>query len=195
VIIHHAVIRRWAIFLGGLCAVPLTALFAWAAEDEASWRGTYDVIMMWINFSILAFLLFKYARVPLMDLLKGEVKKTAATLERAQNDKQQIDQKVKDALMALEEGRQRLRAVQEKIISEGERQRQQLIESAQHESRLMLERARVKIDHEIFQAREKLKSEFVDRAVEAVLDRLPSEITPEEQAKLIDRFIQESLAR
>ena len=191
--IHYASIRRWSILLGGLSGVPLTALFGWTAEGEASWRGAYDVIMMWINFGILAFLLVKYARAPLMNLLKGEVKKTAATLERAQEGKQQIDQKVKDTLIALEEGRERLRTIQEKIVSEGERQKQQIIESAKHESRLMLERTRLKIDYEIFQAREKVKAEFIDRAVEAVLDRLPSEITPEEQTKLIDRFIQESL--
>jgi F-type H+-transporting ATPase subunit b len=148
--------------------------------------------MMWVNFGILAFLIAKYARAPLLNLLKGEADKTAAGLKEAQAGKEQADQKVQETLQALENARERLRGVQEKIIGEGERQRQRIIDSARHESELLLERTRHKIDSQISEAHLRLRSELIDRAVAVAIERLPAEITSEEQLRLVDRFVQKA---
>jgi F-type H+-transporting ATPase subunit b len=190
--IYHALLRRCCILLGGLAGVLLTAVFGWTAEGEASWRATYDLVMMWVNFGILAFLLAKYARAPLLNLLKGEADKTAANLRQAQEGKEQVDQRVEDTLKALENARQRLRDIQEKIITEGARQRQRIIDSAQHESRLLLERTRHKIDTQIAEAHLRLRRELIDRAVAVALELLPAEITAKEQLRLVDRFVRET---
>ncbi len=189
---HRTILRHGCILIGGLAAVPFSAVFAWAAEDQASWRPTYDLVMMWINFGILAFLLAKYARAPLVNLLKGEADKTAAVLKQAQEGRERIDQEVQDTKKALESARERLRDTQEKIMREGARQRQRIIDSAQHESRLLIERTRLKIDVQIAEAHLRLRDELIDRAVALALERLPEEITPEEQARLVDRFIRET---
>lgn len=190
--IHRTVLRRWSILLGGLAGIPFTTVVGWAAEGEASWRPTYDLIMMWINFGILAFLLVKYLRAPLLNMLKGEADKTAAVLKQAQEGKEQIDRDVQETLKALENARERLRGTQERIIRDGERQRQRIIESAQHESRMLLDRTRLKIDVQIAEAQLRLKDELIDRAVAMALERLPAEITAEEQARLVDRFVRET---
>jgi F-type H+-transporting ATPase subunit b len=192
VTIHRTVLRRWTILLGGLAVTPFTAILGWAAEGEASWRPTYDLIMMWINFGILAFLLVKYARAPLLNLLRGEADKTGAVLKQAQEGKEHIDQKVQDTLKDLENARERLRETQERIIREGARQRQRIIDSAQHEGRQLLERTRQKIDVQIAEAHLRLRHELVDRAVAAALERLPAEITAEEQVRLVDRFVRDA---
>jgi F-type H+-transporting ATPase subunit b len=192
VTIHRTVLRRWSILLGGLAGILFTAALGWAAEGEASWRPTYDLIMMWINFGILAFLLVKYLRAPLLNLLRGEADKTAAVLKQAQEGKEQIDRDVQETLKALENARERLRGTQERIIRDGERQRQRIIESAQHESRMLLDRTRLKIDVQIAEAQLRLKDELIDRAVAMALERLPAEITAEEQARLVDRFVRET---
>ena len=187
--IHSATLRHASALWGGISGVLFIAGLAGAAEGEASWRGTYDVIMMWVNFGILVFLLVKFARTPLMNLLKGEAQKTTAVIEQAEEGKNRIDREVQDTLKALEQAREHLRDVRERIITEGQRQRQRLIESAQHESRLMLERARQKIDHEIVQARERLKADCIDRAVDAAVERLPGLMTTDDQKKWVERFI------
>ena len=190
--IHRTVLRRWTILLGGLAGVPLTAVFGWAAEGQSSWRATYDLVMMWINFGILAFLLVKYARAPLLNLLRGEADKTAAVLKQAQEGKEHVDQKVQETLKELENARERLRETQERIIREGARQRQRIIDSAQQEGRLLLDRTRQKIDVQIAEAHLRLRHELVDRAVAAALERLPAEITAEEQMRLVDRFVRDA---
>jgi F-type H+-transporting ATPase subunit b len=175
-----------------MAAIPFTAALGWAQEAQPSWRATYDLVMMWVNFGILAFLIAKYARAPLLNLLKGEADKTAAGLKEAQAGKEQADQKVQETLQALENARERLRGVQEKIIGEGERQRQRIIDSARHESELLLDRTRQKIGFQIADAQQRLKHELVDRAVALAMERLPAEITPEDQLRLVDRFVQKA---
>jgi F-type H+-transporting ATPase subunit b len=192
VTIHHALQRRGGILLVGLAGVPISTALGWAAEGQASWRATYDLVMMWVNFSILAFLLVKYVRAPLLNLLKGEAEKTAASLKQAQAGKEQVDQKVVETMRALETARERLRHIQEKILAEGERQRQQIIDSARHEGRLLLERTRHKIDAQIAEASLRLKADLIDRAVAVALERLPAEITPEEQLRMVDRFVRDT---
>ena len=189
---HQALIRRGGIVLAVLAGVPLGAAWGWAAEGEASWRATYDLVMMWVNFGILAFLLVKYLRAPLLNLLKDEAHRTGASLKQAQAGREQVDQKVQETVQALEGARERLREIQEKILTEGKRQRQLIIESAQHESRLMFDRANLKIDAQIAEAHLRLRSELIDRAVALAMERLPAEITAEEQLRLLDRFIREA---
>jgi len=189
----HPVLRRGGgILLGGLAGVPFSAVLAWAAEGEVSWRATYDLVMMWVNFGILAFLLMKYVRARLLNMLKGEAEKTATGLTHAQTGKEQADRTIEETLRALETARERMRGIQEKILAEGVRERQRIIESARHESELLLERTSQKIDSQISEAHMRLKAELVDRAVGLALKRLPLEITVEEQLRLIDRFVREA---
>jgi F-type H+-transporting ATPase subunit b len=189
---HHALLKRGGTLVGGLGGVLATAVFGWTAEGEVSWRGTYDLVMMWVNFGILAFLIGKYARAPLLNMLKREAEKTAADLINAQKGKEQIDRQVEDTLKEMENARERLLDIREKIVAEGAHQRQRIIDSARHESQLLLERTREKIDSQIAEAHARLRHEVVDRAVAVALERLPTVITAEEQLRLVDRFVRET---
>jgi F-type H+-transporting ATPase subunit b len=164
----------------------------WAAEDAKTWRATYDLIMMWVNFGILAFFVVKYARKPLIGFLEGESRKTAEEIQRIEESSQQMERKFQETVGSLDDSRERLRLLQERILREGELRKREIIDSARHESELLLERARLKIDIQIAEAHERLKRELVDRAVAAAMERLPAEITPEEQLRLVDRFVQKA---
>jgi F-type H+-transporting ATPase subunit b len=148
--------------------------------------------MMWINFGILAFLLARYARAPLLNLLREEAKKTAQALEEAEESRRQTVQKLQDTVAALENSRERLRSIRERIIRDGERTKQEIIESARRESQGLLDQTRARVNHQIFEAQEHLKAELIDRAVEVALERLPRLITADDQKRLMEKFIQEA---
>jgi F-type H+-transporting ATPase subunit b len=177
-----------AAFIG----LHLSAVCGWAAEGEKSWRATYDLVMMWVNFGILAFLLARYARAPLLNLLREEAKKTAQALEEAEESRRQTVQKLQDTVAALEDSRERLRSIRERIIRDGERTKQEIIESARRESQGLLDQTRARVNHQIFEAQEHLKAELIDRAVEVALERLPRLITADDQKRLMEKFIQEA---
>lgn len=173
-------------------ALHLTAGSGWAGEGGSTWRAAYDEVMLWLNFGILAFLLVKYGRGPLIAFLKGEAQRTAEEIERTENRKRQMDEKVLEMTAAAENRRERLQALKERLIQEGERKRREIIESARRDSRILLEQTQMGIEHQINDARQQLKAELIDRAVEAALERLPGVITADDQKKLVETFIQEA---
>lgn len=177
------------ILIGGL---HLMAGPGWAGDGGSTWRSTYDEVMLWLNFGILAFLLVKYGRAPLIGFLRGEAQRTAADIERAEQSKRRMDEKAQEMSTSVENRRERLQSLKERLIREGERKRLEIIESARKESRIMLEQTRVSIDHQIVDARERLKAELIDRAVEAAVERLPGVITADDQEKLVEKFIKET---
>ncbi len=178
--------------LAGITTFFLSAGCGLAAEDAKTWRATYDLIMMWVNFSILAFLIVKYGRKPLISFLEGESRKTAEDIQRSEENKQQMDRRFQETVDSLDDSRKRIDSIRERILRDGERRKQEIIESARRESQLMLERTRQKIDTQIAEAQLRLKRELVDRAVAIALERLPAEITAEEQLRLVDRFVRET---
>jgi F-type H+-transporting ATPase subunit b len=181
-----------AFFLLLAAGLHLTAGWGWAEEGESTWRSTYDVVMIWVNFVILAVVIVKYGRKPLMEFLKGEGRRTAEGIHQAEESKRRMDEDVQQMTAAAEESRERLRALRERLIQEGEQKRLELIESSRRDSQLMLEQTRVRIDHQIFEARERLKAEIIDSAIDAAQERLPSLVKDEDHDRLVEQFIEKA---
>jgi F-type H+-transporting ATPase subunit b len=173
-------------------ALHLMGGSGWAADGGSTWRATYDEVMLWLNFGILAFLIVKYGRGPLVDFLKGEAKRTAEEIERAEKSRRRMEEKVREMASAAENRRERLQELKERLLQEGERKHREIIESARRDSQLLLAKTRVSIDHQIHEAKKRLQAELVDRAVEAALERLPGLVTPDDQKKLVETFIREA---
>jgi F-type H+-transporting ATPase subunit b len=173
-------------------ALHLMGGSGWAADGGSTWRATYDEVMLWLNFGILAFLLVKYGRGPLIDFLKGEATRTAEEIERAEKSRRGMEEKVREMASAAENRRERLQELKERLLREGERKHREIIESARSESRLLLAQTRGSIDQQIHEAQKRLQAELVDRAVEEALERLPGVITADDQKKLVETFIREA---
>ena len=107
----------------GLLVFTSEALAAGSAGD---WRPTYDLVMRWLNFLILVFLLIKFGKNPLMNLLsqrKGELQREISRVEE-QRDKAQA--KVNEAHKLLDESVVRLKDRKEKIIKQGENRKKEI---------------------------------------------------------------------
>jgi F-type H+-transporting ATPase subunit b len=177
------------ILIGGL---HLMAGSCWADDGGSTWRSTYDEVMLLLNFGILAFLLVKYGRAPLIAFLRGEAQRTAEEIERVEESKRRTDEKVQEMIAAVENRRERLQSLKERLIQEGEQKRREIIESARRESGVMLEQTRLRIEHQIVETRDRLKAELIDRAVEAALGRLPGVMTADDQKNMVETFIKEA---
>ena len=76
-----------------------------------------------------------------------------------------------------------------KIVKQGEKKKQEIIQDAQQESRILLSEAKRKIGYQILKANDEIKAELVDAAVILSLERLPREITEKDNHKFIDQYI------
>ena len=162
---------------------------AWAGDGGREWRPIYDLVMRWINFGILVFFLVKVVGPLLVNFLNSQKTDIQSRVERAQSEKDNMLQKVQEAKDSLENSGPRLEEIRNRIVDQGERHKQETIEKALTQSQLMMKNARQRIDNQINQARKRLMNEMMDMAMEKAIERLPAEITPEDDNRLIRKFL------
>ena len=183
----------------GMTALVLSLHFfgcdAFAAEKTSNWRPTYDLILRWINFGIIVFVVNKYAKAPIMNFLRGQKDKLAKEIQELEDKKEDMAEKVKETEKALDESEIRFADLKERIVQQGDRRKQEIIESAKNQSRLLLEDANRKIDSYILQSKATFKAELIDAAIELAIERLPKEITDEDNEKFVDNYISSASAK
>ncbi len=160
-----------------------------AGEASSDWRPTYDTIMRWVNFGILFFVIIKFGRKPLLNFLYGQKESIQEELDEVQQEKDEMAAKGLAAAKALEESKERFEQIKARIVGQGQRSKDDLITEAEHQSQLMIESARHKIDYQIHRAKEKMRAELLNMAVDQALTQLPSEITPEDNQRLLNKYL------
>ena len=178
-----------------LCAFALVLMLApavAAAEGAGGFRPTWDLIMRWANFIILVGVIVKFARRPLADFISGKQDEVAFELKRLEEQKNEASSRVKDVHTQLEDSRERFENIKASIIRQGEARKQEIIEQARNESQILLEGTRRKIDYRLQAAKYKLRSEMVDSAIELALEKLPQQITEEDNQKLLEKYLAET---
>ena len=163
---------------------------ALAAEKSSNWRPTYDLILRWINFGIIAFVIVKYGKTPIMNFLRGQKEKLAQEINRLENEKEDAKAKIKETLKAVDESEIRFSELKDRIVQQGEKKKTEIIESAQNQSKMMLEDAKRRIGTHFLQAKNEFRAELIDRAMDMAIKRLPSEITSEDNDKFTRLFLE-----
>jgi F-type H+-transporting ATPase subunit b len=164
---------------------------ALGAEASAGWRPTYDLVMRWLNFGILVVLFFKYARKPLVSFLKGQASQIEKNIQSVEAEKEAIEARVRELEEKQAKSRERFKAIEERIISHGELKKQRIIEDAHTESRLLLESAKRRMAYEIIAARQNLRNEIVDQAVDLAIQNLPNQMTDQDAHTVLQSKIED----
>lgn len=186
------VVSKTKIYAGPAMAILLflAAGTAMAAESASSWRPTYDLAMRWLNFGILAFLIVKFSREPLKLFLLGKKEDIAKEINAAEKALEKTTAQQQETLQAVANRKAKFEKLKQRIIRQGEREKQKIIDDARSESHVMLESAKSKVQDQIRQAKSKLREEMVDTAITLAIDRLPEQITPDDNQQLLDRYIE-----
>ena len=172
--------------VAGFQGLPTDAL---AAETVNDWRPTYDMVMMWVNFLIFATLIVKLARNPLKSFFRDQKEEIAREIRRVEENRDKIAAEVKAAMARLEESDARFTRLKEAALEEAEKKRQEIIDDAKKESRLLIEQTKSKIEHQIREAGHRIKGELIDAAIDRALEHLSREVTAEDQRKYVDLFL------
>ena len=173
----------------GLVSLHLLGQEAFAADGTESWRPLFDRIMRWLNFVILAFLLIKFSRVPIKTFFKTRKEEMVREIEALEDEKQKALREIDENLKLLEDSGVRFNTLKERIVAQGEKNKHKIIEDARLESKMLLESTKQKIDNQIMEARSKLRTELIDSAIAIAMQRLPAEITAEDNQKWVDKFL------
>lgn len=168
---------------------------AFASEGAESWRSTYDMVMKWINFFILAFIIVKFGKQPLLNFLNGKKDEIAEEIKILEERKNEVEAKSKETLALIEEGEEHIAKIKARIVEDGERKKQEIIENAQKQSSLMIDKAKKKIENQIMTEKAKFKSELIDSAIDLAMENLPKVITKEDNQGFLDNYFSYKLSK
>ena len=168
---------------------------AQAAESAKSWRSTFDLVMRWLNFVIIAIVLVKFGRKPIKDFLANRREEIDYKIKKFEQQKKAAEEKIEETTKMLEDSRDRLEKIKKRIVEDGEKKKQHIIAEAQHESRILLDGTQRKIENQIVEARNLIRSELIESAIELAEIRLPAEITAADQQKLFDHFMESAAGK
>lgn len=191
--------RRTAILLwitiSCVLMLHLTAFDGLAAEDAGDWRTTFDLVMRWVNFLILAAVLVKFAKTPIREFLEGKKEDIAREIEKVEAEKERLLRQIEASQQQLEDSKARLPELKKNIIAQGEKIQQKIIQDAKLESEIMLQSARQKIESRFIEARQMLISELVDSAVALAMEKLPEKITESDNQKFLAAFLSRAASK
>ncbi|MFO7494502.1 MAG: ATP synthase F0 subunit B [Desulfobacterales bacterium] len=181
---------RWARLAVLVCLCLLVpAGAALAAEGNGGWRKTYDLVMLWFNFGLLAFVIVKFSRQPLKDFLHGRKYELSLEIKRIEEQRLEAAEQAKEATRQLEESGAQLDLVKERIISQGVNSKERIIEEARQQGRNLMQESQRRIEGHILRARQKFRSELVDAAIDLALEKLPKTISDADKKRMVQDFM------
>ncbi len=167
---------------------------AFAAEKSSNWRPMYDLIMRYINFGIIVFVIIKYGKTPIMNFLRGQKEKLAKEIKRLENEKDDVASQLKEMIKTIDESEERFEELKERIVSQGEKKKAEIIQTAQAQSESMIVDAKRRIESHFIQTKNDFRAELIDNAIDLALERFPKEMTPEDNEKFTREFLTSTAA-
>jgi F-type H+-transporting ATPase subunit b len=182
-------VGRYGLWLAlGLLSLHVTAGVALAADG--GWRPTYDLVMRWVNFIILVAVIVRYARQPVKTFLQARSIEVRIEIEDLEKQKAKAVSAAAAIRQSLADSEARLAEIKTRLLADGERRKEALLEQAEVESAMMLKDAERKIEGLLHKAQATLRGEIVDNAIDLAMERLPREIAPEDHEQLMADFFQ-----
>jgi F-type H+-transporting ATPase subunit b len=142
---------------------------------------------MWkiINFLILIVILVKFAKKPLQNFLQQRTEIIAKTLQEAKEAKEAAQKALQEVEGRLKAKDAEIEAIIAAAKRSGEQERDKIIEDSARLKEQILEQAKTNIDFEVKHAKEVIKAEAVELAMEIAEKKLKEKLTKDDQEKLL----------
>ena len=146
-------------------------------------------VWKFLNFFILAFVIYKYGRKPLMGFINKHSSEIGDTLERDKERLAAAQAEFEETEARLGKLEQLIEEVREYIRLDAERAKREILEDAESSSALILSDAKERAQIMVQQAQENLKTELVDMVFEEAEKLIKQNIKTEDHDRLIDDYM------
>lgn len=172
-----------------LVLVPVAALAAGA--PEAAEHAGFMKEWGWkiVNFAILVSVLVYFLKKPLASYLKGRTEMIEKSLAEARQARELAEKALKEVEQKLSLKESEMAEILESVKLSGGAEREALIKEAERLAEKVVEQARTNMEFEFKKARDSIRKEAVDLALELSEKRLKEKLTPDEQKKLLEEAI------
>ena len=150
---------------------PVFASLAWAASEGGGHGGGLisldkSLIIQMINFLILLFLLQKVLYKPLLAKMNERTEAVRKSLDEAQHARAEAAKQQQENAERLRAAHAEAAAIRAAALKEAGEEQRKLVEAARVEAARLVESARAQMETDIRRAREELRREVSDLAIE-----------------------------
>jgi F-type H+-transporting ATPase subunit b len=180
------------IFMGILVLVILVAVPAFSATGGGGEAHGPDLkAFLWqvVNFAILVAILLFFARKPIRDLLKNRTESIEKSIEEARQAREKAEEALAQVEERLKEKDREIADILATAEQSGLKEREAIREEGERLSRKIVEQARASIEYELKQAREAIKAEAVELAMEIAEKKIRERLSEGEQKKLLEEAL------
>lgn len=174
-----------------LCILSFVFVITAFAAEEGEAHTSIFKEYMWqiINFGILVFVLVKYGKKPFQSFLKQRAELIEKTLKEAREAKELAEKALREVDVRLKEKDKEVEEILSITKRSGEVERDNLMEQGERLKEKILEQAKANIAYELKHAKEAIKAEAAEVAIELAEKKLKEKLTKEEQERLLDESI------
>jgi len=180
-----------------LCALLVAlvgglAFSALAAEGQAGkinlkniWMNSWRVL----NFLILAFFLVKLLKEPLGRFFKDSARVIREKLQGTEEAYLEAGRELGGVERQLELLDEEIQKLRQAIGTQGQKERDKIIASAEQTAEHLLEKAKLEAAYSVEQARSQLRREVIDEAVKIAEKSVRKAINKKDQERLVDEYL------
>ncbi len=173
----------------GFCILA-SAASVFAAEGGGEHVGSaMEWVWRLVNFGILVFVLVKFAGKPMKDYFQQRKALIEKSIQEAREAKALAAKALAEVEERLKLKDKEIEGIKAASVSSGEREKVRLIEEGELLSAKILEQAKSNIEYEVKKAKDVIRTEAVEAAMQLAEEKIKSKMTQEDQ----DRLLQESL--
>lgn len=150
-----------------------------------------DIIYQLVMFSLLLFLIKKFAWGPLMGIMKQREEHIANEIEAAEQSRVEAKKLLEEQRNLLKEARTEAQSLIENAKKQGDVQREEIIVAARAESERLKDSAKLEIEQQKEKAVAAIREQVASLSVLIASKVIEKELSAEDQEKLINEYIQE----
>lgn len=180
-------------FAATVACITLLAIPCLAAEAGGGGfdRSTWDVCMRIVNFGILAFVIYKYGKDPLVKFLAGKRASVVLSLEELEKETEYLARQREEQDTLLSNIDEKIGSIRDYYHRLGQDEKQKIMERATVQRDHMLEDARRRSERELEKAKGKFRAEVVEMALQSAEARIRQNITVADERELIGDYIRQ----
>lgn len=160
---------------------------AFAASDGG---GDYlqDFIFKCINFAILLFLLHKFARKPIANMLAAAAKNTKDTMDSAEEKLKEAEAKLADYEKKVANLEKEMAEMQERSMAAIEEEKKRMVKDAGEAAQKIEQQTQVRIEQDVLKAKMEVRHFLVEESIKLAEQLIAEKIDSKEQKALISNY-------
>jgi F-type H+-transporting ATPase subunit b len=179
--------------VGTALGIVLVAAVAWAAgggEEHVDTKAQLiDFAWRIANFIILLYILYKLMWKKMKGFFAGRREGIKASLEEAEVVKADAEKKFKEYDEKIKKAEEEIQSISAMIKAQGEEEKKRIIADAERASVKMKEDAQARMEQELKKAKNELRLEASELAVQMAEDILKKKVTKEDHEGMVREYL------